>query len=307
MTNRSGLQTLICGFFILTLMFSACQSRRAKLQDSNGQLSVRKWDEGMQDIVKLIESVSTKQDSLVIREPELHPEQADSYFEDFIYQFGVDEEFQRRRIAFPLPVYRGDSISYYQKNDWSHDSLVSHLPYYSIIFDDRAEYSMMQDSTTHFIHLDYYDAKHEYCRSYYFKKIRGLWLLEAMHYPKHDEGKSDDTRLGSFLDFWMEFASDTIFQQKHIQRTVEVETANPENEFETIKGTFDHQQWPLFRPPLDGQVLTNIDVGQQLVSTSTTRTVVLDGSSNGLFIVLRFRFDQKRNTWLLSGLEEPAT
>lgn len=307
MTNRRTLQKLLYGLCIISLMLSACQSRRGKLQNTQENLSVKKWDEGMQDIVKLIDSVSTKQDSLVIHEPELHPEQSDSYFEDFIYQFGVDKEFQLRRIAFPLPIYRGDSISYYQKSDWSHDSLVSHLPYYSIIFDDRAEYSMMQDSTTHFIHLDYYDAKHEYCRSYYFKKIRGLWLLEAMHYPKHEEGQIEETRLGTFLDFWMKFASDTVFQKKHIQRTVEVETADPENEFETIKGTFDHQQWPLFRPPLDGEVLTNIDVGQRLVPTSPTRTVVLDGSSNGLFIVLRFRFDKKRKTWLLSGLEEPAT
>ncbi|HXK76177.1 MAG TPA: DUF4348 domain-containing protein [Bacteroidaceae bacterium] len=307
MINRNTLQTFFCGLFIISLTFSACRPRNTDRQAIQNQVAIRSWDEGMQDIVNLIDSVSSEQDSLVINEPKLYPEQVDTYFEDFIYQFGVDSDFQLRRIIFPLPIYRGDSIIYYQKDAWKHDSLVSHLPYYSMIFDDRAEYSMMQDSTIRLIHLDYYDSKHQYCRSYYFKKIQGLWLLEAMHYPKHIKGQTEDTRLGSFLDFWMAFASDTIFQQQHIQRTVEVETANPDNEFETIKGTFDHQQWPLFRPSLDGNVLTNIDVGQHLVSTSYTRTVVLDGASNGLFIVLRFRYDSKKKTWLLYGLEEPAT
>lgn len=300
-TKQLGSKYVLFSIVFLTLLsVGACQSKKT---EPNERAEIEAWDNQMTIISELIDSLSTSRDSLVDQVPELKPLQVDDNFEDFLYAYSVDSSLQYLRTAFPLPIYMGDSLTYCQKENWKLDSLLIKSPYYSFLLDNVAQDTLLTSSEVNEVKVSYYDVTHKACRRYYFKKVKGVWLLEALHYAPEHTFETSQSRLGTFIDFWMEFANDSLFQQQHVKRTLPYVTVDDQHGDSIIQGVIDSEQWPSFRPYLQSDHLISLDYGQYLSSKSRNRLVILKGSGSGFLLNLSFSMNFN-NRWKLVRYED---
>lgn len=292
---------LISPIVLLVLLFVvACQAKKTQTNDT---AEIQAWDSQMTMISELIDSLSISRDSLVDQVPELKPLQVDDNFEDFLYAYSVDSGLQFLRTSFPLPIYLGDSLTYCSKEDWKLDSLLVKSPYYGFLLDDEAQDTLLTSEKIGEVKVSYYDASHKTCRRYYFKKVKGVWLLEALHYAPSHLFETTKSKMGTFINFWMKFANDSIFQQQHVKRTLPYVTLDDQHSDSIIQGVIDSAQWPSFRPYLQSDHLISLDYGQRLSAKSRKRLVILKGSGSGFLLNLSFSLNFN-NRWKLVRYED---
>lgn len=298
--NPFGKHLLSAVIFLMLLLIVACQPKKAQINDT---AEIEAWDSQMTIISELLDSLSTSRDSLVDQAPALKPLRVDDNFEDFLYAYSVDSNLQYLRTSFPLPIYLGDSLTYCAEEEWELDSLLVRSPYYSFLLDDVAQDTLLTTDDISEVKVSYYDVNHETCRRYYFKKIKGVWLLEALHYAPSHLLENTQSKLGTFINFWMKFANDSIFQQQHIKRTLPYVTVDEQHSDSIIQGVIDSEQWPSFRPYLQSDHLISLDYGQCLSSKSRERLVILKGSGSGFLLNLSFSLNFN-NCWKLVRYED---
>ncbi|MFA6830752.1 MAG: DUF4348 domain-containing protein [Bacteroidaceae bacterium] len=287
------------GLFTLFSIVS-CQSKDTKIEDN---AEIQAWDSQMTIISELLDSLSTSRDSLIDQTPELRPLQVDDNFEDFLYTYSVDSSLQYLRTSFPLPIYLGDSLTYCSREEWKLDSLLVKSPYYAFVLDNIDQDTLLTSENINEVKVSYYDANHKTCRRYYFKKEKGIWLLEALHYAPAHRFESSLSRLGTFVNFWMRFANDSLYQQQHIKRTLPYVTLDEQHNDSLIQGVIDSEQWPSFRPYLQSDHLVSLDYGQILSPNSRKKLVILKGSGSGFLLNLSFSLTFN-NHWKLVRYED---
>ena len=89
-------------------------------------------------LTKQIDSLAVGTDTLQKETPEVEdvvPATADESFADFFYNFASDARFQRSRIKFPIPFYKGEQVERMSKDKWVYDPLFSRDPVYTVLFD----------------------------------------------------------------------------------------------------------------------------------------------------------------------------
>lgn len=298
--NRLGRCFISPIFLLALLLLVACQPKKVQINDS---AEIEAWDSQMTIISELIDSLSTSRDSLVDKAPELKPLRVDDNFEDFLYAYSVDSDLQYLRTSFPLPIYLGDSLTYCPKEEWKLDSLLIKSPYYGFLLDDVAQDTLLTSLNISEVKVSYYDVNHKTCRRYYFKKVKGVWLLEALHYAPSHLFETAQSKLGTFINFWMRFANDSLFQQQHVKRTLPYVTVDEQHSDSTIQGVIDSEQWPSFKPYLESDHLISLDYGQNLSSKSRKRLVILKGSGSGFLLNLTFSLNFN-NHWKLVRYED---
>lgn len=107
--------------------------------------------------------------------------------------------------------------------------------------------------------------------------------------------------LQDFLDFYREWATDSIYQRRHVQNPLNLVLTDENEENGTIEGTIDVDQWFEFAPDLPGDVITNIDYGQTYHNPHRM-IMQVRGFSNSLQILLTFNRDATGN-WKLIKYE----
>lgn len=102
------------------------------------------------------------------------------------------------------------------------------------------------------------------------------------------------------MDFYRRFVSDAAFQQRSVSNPLRYVTTDPDDDFNTIEGTLDHDQWDAFKPQLPDGGITNIRYGQTY-DNPDGMILVKAGISNGLMDILDFR--KKDGEWKLVSYE----
>lgn len=227
------------------------------------------------------------------------PVTADESFADFFYNFASDESFQRSRIVFPISYYKGDQVIRTTKEDWTFDPLFSHYPAYTALFDNEEDMEMEKDTSVHSVQIDWMYLADRKIKRYYFERINNSWFLEAINMENlpHSEDDGED-----FFSFYLEFSSDSLFQQQRMHHPLAFVTADPEDEFQIIETTLDAGQWAAFRPPLVKGWLSNVHYGQPDALSSNHKIVEFKGFGNGFNNALYF--EQRRGEWRLVKFED---
>lgn len=233
-----------------------------------------------------VDSIEFVEDTLFSIEPVEPPLPAtsDESFNDFIYVFAADTAFQRSRIVFPLPYYEEDTPRKIEKEDWAHDDLFVKQTYYTLLLDNEDEPDHTCDDLQTSVQVEWIYMKTHKVKRYYFERVNGHWMLEAINLRPIVKSK----RAG-FVDFFVRFAVDSLYQIRHIREPLRFVTTDPDNDFSIIETTLDAEQWFAFKPVLPDEKLSNIIYGHETTDETPYKIVQLKGIGNGFLNTLFFR------------------
>lgn len=279
------MKKLIAGVVLLS-MLSGCGNKKAKTDP-------------FAPITQEVDSLRHRTDSV---RPEKLPEdpqpiQADESFDDFIYNFASDDALQRQRVKFPLPYYKGDEKLNIEKQYWKHDDLFTKQHYYTLLFDREEDMELVGDTSLTSVQVEWIFVKTRMMKRYYFERIKGAWILEAINLRPIKRSENED-----FVEFFSHFATDSLFQSQRVSDPLAFVTTDPDDDFSVLETTLDRNQWFAFRPALPADRLSNIDYGQRNDDHSPTKILALKGIGNGFSNILYFR--RKAGEWQLYKFED---
>lgn len=274
---------------LLLLLFIAACGNKQKTSDPFAALT------------QMVDSARQQPDSLQqpVEDESPKPIEADELFDDFIFNYASDDALQRQRTIFPLPYYKDDTPVKIEKKYWEHDYLFSQQSYYTLLFDREEDMDMVGDTALTSVQVEWVYLKTRMIKKYYFERIKGAWMLEAINLRKIEKGENED-----FVDFYARFVTDSVYQSKHIHTPLKFITIDPDDEFSILETTFDLNQWYAFRPVLPTDRLSNINYGQKNEDQSTTKILKVNGIGNGYSTVFYFR--KKRGEWELYKYEDTS-
>jgi hypothetical protein len=248
------------------------------------------------DAIELVEDTILSIDPV---EP-LLPATSNEPFDDFIYVFTVDTAFQRSRIVFPLPYYEEDTPLKIEKKDWVHDALFVKQTYYTLLLNNEEELDHIYDGLQTSVQIEWIYMKTHKVKRYYFERVDGHWMLEAINL--HPVMKN---RRAEFIDFFVRFAADSLYQVKHIHEPLQFVTTDPDNDFSIIETTLNAEQWFAFKPVLPDDKLSNIIYGRETTDETSCKILQLKGIGNGFLNTLFFRC-KSNGKWELYKFEDTS-
>ena len=221
-------------------------------------------------------------DSLISATP--MPVTADELFDDFLFNFTANKKLQYERVAFPLQVTDGYSVTTIERNDWNHERYFMKQEFYTLIFDDESQLELAKDTHLDSIVIEKINLHAKSVEQHVFKRINGQWMLTEIVLNNTYQSPNR-----SFLDFYEKFASDSLFQIQSMDEPVSTVLPDPDDDYSTIEGEFYPDQWPEFKPlDFPSDVIYNILYGQQY-RKSRQKLFVLRGISNGLEAEMTFK------------------
>ncbi|MDY2641712.1 MAG: DUF4348 domain-containing protein [Mediterranea sp.] len=251
-------------------------------------------------LTSMVDSAAHKADTVPLPVvEEIKPIEADELFDDFIFNYAQDHELQLQRTKFPLPYYKEDSPLKIEKAFWKHDDLFSKENAYTLLFDNEEQMDLVGDTTLMSVQVEWIYLKTRTIKKYYFEKLKGVWMLEAINLRKMATDEPAD-----FIAFYTRFATDSLFQQKHIAPRLQFVTIDPDDEFSILETTLDAGQWTAFSPQLPKERLSNIDYGQHISPQSHTRILKINGIGNGYSNLFYFR--RQGESWELYRYEDTS-
>ena len=231
--------------------------------------------------------------------PEPQPIAADELFSDFIFSYALDDTLQRQRTVFPLPYYKENIPLKLEAKDWTHDYLFARENNYTLLFDNEEDMDMIGDTAQTSVQVEWIYLRTLMVKRYYFERINGMWMLEAVNLRHMEQGEEEN-----FVEFYARFASDSLFQRRHIASPLQFVTLDPDDEFSILETTLDKDQWFAFRPVLPSDSLSNINYGQKNEDLSESKILKVNGIGNGYSNI--FYFHKRRGEWQLYKYEDTS-
>lgn len=282
------MKQIIAGVAVLCI-FSSCGNKKANIDP-------------FASITNLVDSAMNHRTDSTNNEKasnEPRPIEADESFDDFIYSFASDAVLQEQRIVFPLPYYNGDHASKIDKKFWKHDALFSKQSFYTLLFDREEDMDLVGDTSLTSVQVEWIFVKKRMVKKYYFERIKGAWMLEAINLRPIEKNDGED-----FVDFFGRFATDSIFQSQRIREPLAFVTTDPDDDFSILETTLDLNQWFAFKPTLPVDKLSNINYGQKNNDNSSHKILALKGVGNGFSNILYFQ--RREGGWELYKFEDTS-
>ena len=245
------------------------------------------------------DSVDTaKVDSLdALLESQPMPKAADELFDDFIFNFAGNNKLQQARIKFPLLNVNNGDTSYIKKENWQIEHFFMRQGYYTLILDSRKQLNLTKDTNINNVTVEKIFLRKNYVKQYNFNRIRGEWMLTSIN--SHALQKNSNS---SFLQFYQRFATDSAFQYKSLNETIDFSGPDPDDDFSELEGEIFPEQWDVLGPTdLPSGTIYNIIYGQKYVQNNY-KVFLLRGIANGQ--ELEMTFQRKGGAWKLIRLVE---
>lgn len=266
-------------FFLMAIVVSMGVVSTSGCQGSK----VKDVDSVMTDSVTTDTVVADTLERMIEEQP--MPKAADELFDDFFFNFAGNRKLQVKRIKFPLPVYRdGKEEKHIAKKDWKVDHFFMRQEYYTLILDNRKQLELVKDTAVSHVVVEKVFFDTETVKQYLFDRVQGLWMLNAIRFEPI--GRNYNV---SFLEFYDRFSTDSLFQIESMAEEVTFTAPDPDDDFNTITGTIEPEQWPAFRPELiPSGVIYNIRYGKHR-GESAGKIFMVRGIANGLEMEMVFR------------------
>ncbi len=224
------------------------------------------------------------------------PERADELFDDFIFEFARLRKVRLERVEFPLPsIVRGDTV-WLTREQWEYEPLFMDQDYYTVFFNDEEQMELEKRTDLDMVDVEQIRLGQRVVKTCRFQRLEGEWRLTQESIRDFTSAEP----LDRFMDFYSRFVSDTGFQQRSVSNTLRYVTTDPDDDFNTIESTLEHDQWDAFKPQLPDESVTNIRYGQTY-EDSDCMVLVKAGISNGLMDILDFR--REDGEWKLVSYE----
>lgn len=222
------------------------------------------------------------------------PEAADGLFDDFIYSFMRKPQFQASRVVFPLPYIKDGATAPVEKAQWKFERLYVRQDVYTMIFDNAKSIAAEKDTSLNHVVVEWVYLTKRRVKQYVFDKLGGKWMLARIEEHNMSQNINSD-----FYEFYARFSADKSFQNKHIENPFHFKTYDYDN-YQSVEGVLDVEQWPDYRPALPKGTITNVNYGQSY-GNARQRVLVICSQSGGMGCSLTFV--RKGKTWMLKRLE----
>lgn len=266
------MKRLLIGFFAVALLMFSCTGNKAGQADGTDADSVA-------DTSEVAETDTLE---LLITETPM-PRAADAMFDDFIFNFAANKRLQKERIIFPLRQTEAGKTTTIDKNHWQMEHFFMRQGYYTLLFNNEQEMALMKDTAVSEAVVEKIQLKKNRVTNYLFQRIRGAWMLKGIQVTTIPENANAD-----FLTFYQKFVTDSAFQVKSLNETVDFVGPDPDDDFNMMEGVITPDTWEAFAPTLPGKVLYNIVYGKAQPS-GNEKIFLLRGVANGLELELRFK------------------
>ena len=225
------------------------------------------------------------------------PSAADELFDDFFFNFAGSRKVQLSRIVFPLTKMENGKSSVISKDKWQVEHYFMKQGYYTLIFDNKKQLSIMKDTTVNEATGERVSTAKGKVTQWHFERVRGLWKLcsiSVIPLKQHPDA--------AFLMFYNRFATDQQFQQSALTEYVTFTCPDPEDDFATMTGEIMPEQWPMFAPWMPSGTIYNIVYGKQTAHVaSNVRYFLVRGIANGLQTDMMFV--RQGGKWRLKKVE----
>jgi len=266
------MKRFLIGFFAVALLMFSCTGNKAGQADGTDADSVA-------DTSEVAETDTLE---LLITETPM-PRAADAMFDDFIFNFAANKRLQKERIIFPLRQTEAGKTTTIDKNHWQMEHFFMRQGYYTLLFNNEQEMALMKDTAVSEAVVEKIQLKKNRVTNYLFQRIRGAWMLKGIQVTTIPENANAD-----FLTFYQKFVTDSAFQVKSLNETVDFVGPDPDDDFNMMEGVITPDTWEAFAPTLPGKVLYNIVYGKAQPS-GNEKIFLLRGVANGLELELRFK------------------
>ena len=253
--------------------------------------------------------IGGKKDVPIVVEPEVEeeplperfenddlPKAADELFDDFFYYYATNASLQHRRTIFPLPVSNVDGeVTMMEDSAWTFDRFFMDQGMYVRIFDTQQQQDLPGDTTVDRVVVEKFLFEADSVRQYLFLRNDSRWQLHSI---SHQALKGNPNE--QFLRFYYQFASDSAFQKKSLNKEIAFSGPDPDDDFAMMEGFITPDSWEAFAPELPRDSIYNIVYCQQ-DARSKKKSFVICGIANGMETVIMFQ--QKRGKWKLVRIE----
>ena len=277
------MKRFLIGFWAVVLLMFSCTGNKAGRTDETVTDSVA-------DTTEVAETDTLE---LLITETPM-PRAADAMFDDFVFNFAANKRLQQERIIFPLRKTEAGETTQIEKSHWQMEHLFMRQGYYTLLFNGEKEMALMKDTAVSEAIVEKIQLKKNRVTNYLFQRIKGAWMLKGIHVTPITENTNAD-----FLLFYQKFVSDSAFQVRSLNETVEFVGPDPDDDFNMMEGVITPDTWEAFAPTLPGKVLYNIVYGKPQTS-GNEKIFLMRGVANGLELELRFK--KTGNQWKLFKL-----
>lgn len=219
------------------------------------------------------------------------PRAADAMFDDFLFNFLANKRLQKERIVFPLRIFEGDKVEQMEERQWQMEHLFMRQGYYTLLFNDEQQMALMKDTAVSEAIVEKILLKKNQVKDYMFRRIRGAWMLCEVRVNPVEQNIN-----ASFLKFYQRFASDSAFQVKSLNETVQFVGPDPDDDFNMMEGVITADTWEAFAPKLPAKSIYNVIYGKPQ-KEGNDKIFLLRGVANGLEVELRFK--RAGDKWLL--------
>lgn len=225
------------------------------------------------------------------------PAAADELFNDFVFLFDQSNRVQRSRVRFPLILTDGsDTLSSFTRHNWQHQYLFFQKDFCTVLYNYKGQMTLSESTGGKWAEVEQIYLHQRQIHQYHFDRDSlGQWFLTSERRMGFEQSE-----LCGFLDFYRDFATDSIFQRQHLSGSIRYVERDEDMESEPLEGIICPDQWVEFAPELPRDVLTNIRYGQ---TYDNPNRIVFEmrGIANGFQILLVFQ--QQGGVWRLTGLE----
>ena len=277
------MKRFLIGFWAVVLLMFSCTGNKAGRTDETVTDSVA-------DTTEVAETDTLE---LLITETPM-PRAADVMFDDFVFNFAANKRLQQERIIFPLRKTEAGETTQIEKSHWQMEHLFMRQGYYTLLFNGEKEMALMKDTAVSEAIVEKIQLKKNRVTNYLFQRIKGAWMLKGIQVTPITDNTNAD-----FLLFYQKFVSDSAFQVKSLNETVEFVGPDPDDDFNMMEGVITPDTWEAFAPTLPGKVLYNIVYGKPQIS-GNEKIFLMRGVANGLELELRFK--KTGNQWKLFKL-----
>lgn len=219
------------------------------------------------------------------------PRAADAMFDDFLFNFLANKRLQKERIVFPLRIFEGNKVEQMEERQWQMEHLFMRQGYYTLLFNDEQQMALMKDTAVSEAIVEKILLAKNQVKDYMFRRIRGAWMLCEVRVNEVDQNVN-----ASFLKFYQKFASDSAFQVKSLNETVQFVGPDPDDDFNMMEGVITADTWEAFAPTLPAKSIYNVIYGKPQ-EEGNNKIFLLRGVANGLELELRFK--RVGDKWLL--------
>lgn len=222
------------------------------------------------------------------------PRAADELFDDFLFNFAANKRLQMERVAFPLPVTRNGKTEHVAKGKWKMDHFFMRQGYYTVLFDDEQQMEVMKDTSVSRAVVEKIYFNSSAVQQYMFSRVKGAWMLLTVKTEPISANRN-----ASFLTFYHNFVTDSLFQAESLGETVTFVGPDPDDDFARMEGILTPDTWPAFAPELPKRMIYNIIYGEPKDDTNK-KILLMRGISNGQEIEITFKL--QGGQWKLTKL-----